>query len=40
MKNNALREKRTKMMRWEFLREEEFKGAIERSGGLCVERIP
>lgn len=24
------------MMKWEFLREEEFKGAIERSGGLCV----
>lgn len=23
-------------MKWEFLREEEFEGAIERSGGLCV----
>ena len=23
-------------MKWEYLREEEFKGAIERSGGLCV----
>lgn len=26
-------------MRWEDLREEEFKGAIERSGGLCVVPI-
>ena len=26
-------------MNWEFLREEEFKGAIERSGGLCVMPI-
>ena len=23
-------------MKWEYLREEEFKGAIEKSGGLCV----
>ena len=23
-------------MKWEYLREEEFKGAIERSGGLCI----
>ena len=23
-------------MKWEYLREEEFEGAIERSGGLCV----
>ena len=23
-------------MKWEYLREEEFDGAIEKSGGLCV----